>query len=539
MASSSRHEIFGYEDSRFEQDVDENFHCSICYNVLREPRTCKNNEHTFCLACIAEHLRVNSQTCPECNEQLSADTLRRPRVLNNYLSKLKINCDHASRGCQEFTAVEDLKTHVENCGFAPVLCPKENCGLVINKQDRVYHETFLCGQPVQKVAERPEEVFELKCKFEVDEKESKGNNDKMKQEQDKLKKEVEGVKKEVKDIKGNLVNLNNDMEKVKVMMSQMLEKLNLLEQSQKRPSLSDESSIGPRKDILIAGGYGRKTAKSTMVFSWERNGWFQALPMNHEHIRASSFIYNDLLFVVGGVGSKKIETLDLNELPLKWMEFPGELPFKCDDHQTVVYQQRVIHIGGYNYGQRRRSNLINELQLASPCIVEELCEMPEPRVGHCAEIFEDKILIFGGEGDRGAYRSVLEFDPRENECKEMPPLPRPLTRMATVRWEDQVVVLGGCDKDGEVQNDAFMYDCKTGRITVLPPMLEKRYGCCAVAVGNTIVVMGGENIDENARTLNTMEGFTVGSSTWKQLPVMNEAKFSAIAEVLPSARKCV
>ena len=260
--------------------------------------------------------------------------------------------------------------------------------------------------------------------------------------------------------------------------------------------------------------------------------------MNHEHIRASSFIYNDLLFVVGGVGSKAIETLDLNELPLKWMEFPGQLPFKCDDHQIVVYQQRVLHIGGYNYGQRRRSNLISELQLTSPCVMEELYEMAEPRVGHRAEIFEDKILIFGGEGDRGAYRSVVEYDPRENECKDMPPLPRPLTRMATIRWKDQVVVLGGCDKDGEVQNDVFMYDCKRqdNRFTT---HVGERYGCCAVIVGNTIVVMGGENIEGNAQTLNTMEGFTVGSSTWKQLPVLNEAKFSAVAEVLPSTRKYV
>ena len=135
---------YGYEDSRFERDVDENFHCSICYNVLKEPRTCRNNDHVFCLDCITEHLKVNSQTCPECNEHLSVETLRRPRLVNNYLSKLKINCDYASRGCPEYVCVEDLKTHVENCGFAPVLCSNEECGMKINKQERVHHETAVC-----------------------------------------------------------------------------------------------------------------------------------------------------------------------------------------------------------------------------------------------------------------------------------------------------------------------------------------------------------------------------------------------------------
>jgi hypothetical protein len=68
-----------------------------------------------------------------------------------------------------------------------------------------------------------------------------------------------------------------------------------------------------------------------------------------------------------------------------------------------------------------------------------------------------------------------------------------LTHFATVRWKDQVVVLGGIDKDDEVLNDAFMYDFKSGKITALPSMLEKRYDCCAVITGNTIVVMGGAN----------------------------------------------
>ncbi len=144
MACCHTEEQYGYEDSRFEKDVDENFHCSICYNVLKEPRTCRNNDHIFCLACISQHLKVNSQTCPECNEHLSVNTLRRPRVVNNVLSKLKINCEHASRGCPEFTCLEDLKTHVANCGYAPVLCSNAECGMEINKQDKVRHETEVC-----------------------------------------------------------------------------------------------------------------------------------------------------------------------------------------------------------------------------------------------------------------------------------------------------------------------------------------------------------------------------------------------------------
>ena len=68
MACCLTQQTYGYEDSRFEKDFDENFHCSICYNVLKEPRTSRNNDLISCLACISQHLKVNSQTCPECNE---------------------------------------------------------------------------------------------------------------------------------------------------------------------------------------------------------------------------------------------------------------------------------------------------------------------------------------------------------------------------------------------------------------------------------------------------------------------------------------
>ena len=594
--------IYGYDDSRFEKAVDENFHCSICYNVLKEPRMCRNNEHIFCLDCISEHLRVNSQTCPECNEHLSVDTLRRARLASNYLSKLKINCDHASRRCPELTCLEDLETHVANCGFAPVLCSNAECGMVINKQERIHHETAVCqyrkvkchdcGQIQEGVGRLEGRLMELDGIVEATNKEIKNNQVEMKKivwtlkgslmeldgkveatnkeickemknnqvemkkivgtlkgslmeldgkveavknSQDQIKQEV---KKEVKDVKESLSKVNKDVDDVKVMMIQMLEKFNMLELMNKLPSPTEGMLNTAREDILIAGGDGslRELSKSTEIYSWEENGWFEVSQMNEEHSGALSFIYNDQLFVVGGDRSKAIETLNLNELPLKWMKYPGELPSDCCYHQTVVYQQRIIHIGGFN--GLNSSDMISELQLTSSVTMKKLCQMPEPRDSHSAEIFKDKVTILGGEDSDGEpLNSVLEFDPKKNECKEMPPLPHPLTQMATVCWRDQVVVLGGLDNDGKVLNDVFMYDHKTGKITTLPSMLERRCRSCAVITGNTIVVMGGQN--DKDEYLSSVECFTMGGYTWQYLPKMNKARYKAVAEVLPSRRKYV
>jgi hypothetical protein len=526
---------------------------------------CKNNEHVFCLACISEHLKVNSQTCPECNEHLSVDTLRRPRVLNNYLSKLKINCDYASRGCPEFTCVEGLQTHVANCEFAPVFCSNENCGMEINKQDQVHHETEVCGyrkvkchdcgQTREVVGTLKDTLMELDGKVQTAEKKTENNHAEMKKIVGKLEGSLVGMNKrinekveaiknrhdemkhEIKDVKENLSKVNKDVDEVKVMMSQLLEKFNMLELLNKLPSPAEGMFNTPREDILIAGCNTLNTWKTAEIFSWEKNGWYEISQMNEGHAAASSFVYNDQLFVVGGMCTKTIETLDLNELPLKWMEFSDELPYESYYHQTVVCKQRVIHIGGYNDDEVKTSNVISELQLTSPCTLKELCQMPQPRLCHGAEAFEDKVLILGGIYNKVVLDSVLEFDPEKNECKELPSLPHPMREMATVRWRYQVVVLGGRDKNDQVLNDVFMYDCKTGKITVLPSMLETRYECCAVITGNTIVVMGGENDDYD--DLSSVECFTMGGSTWKYLPSMNEERSKAVAELLPSTRKCV
>ena len=570
MACSSRQEEYGYELSRFENDVDDNFHCSICYNILKDPRTCKNNDHAFCLDCITKHLRVNSQTCPECNEHLSVETFRRPRRLINYLSKLKIQCDYASRGCLEYISVENLESHVASCGFAPVSCSNENCGMMINKQEREHHETVVCeyrkpdilGKMQAIVARFERNVIKLDEKVEAVEKKiennhvelgrilgeigksSKGSDKRIKNKVEALKSRLDEtsdeVKKEIKNVKENVSKLNKDVDEVKVMMSQMLEKMNMFEMMNKLTSPTEGIMITPREDILIAGH-----DETVEIFSWEKNGWYEVTRMNVDHGGASSFIHNDQLFVVGGHGSKQIETLNLNELSLKWIKLSDDLPYETLGHQTLVYQQRVMCIGGgylidddddkVDVDNHVYSS-ISEIQLTSPFTINKLCHMPEARYFHGAETFEGKILILGGKNENdGALDCVLEFDPETNECKETVSLPNPVVGMATVLWRDQVVVLGGHNKDDEVLNDVFMYDCKTGKITVLPSMLEKRYGCCAVITGNTIVVMGGTN--ENDEDLNSVECFTMGGFTWKYLPAMNKDRVFAVAEVLPSTRK--
>ncbi|XP_046841910.1 beta-scruin-like [Xenia sp. Carnegie-2017] len=345
-------------------------------------------------------------------------------------------------------------------------------------------------------------------------------------------------KKEIEDVQQNLTKVSKEIEQWNATTLQMLEKMKRIEQRVLAlPSPVEIVWNSVRKDIFVAGGYPSSSLKSAEIFNWKEKKWIKFASMENGHGGASSFIKNNTLFVAGGYGCKSVDKMNLNQLPLTFQTFPGKLPCEWYAHQTVVYKQKVLYIGGFIVG-KETSDIIYEVQISGNKHLEEFCHMPEPRQDHKAVVVDDKVFIFGGcaKGSQ-PLSSVLEFDPKIPELKEMTPLPHPLIGMATVQWRDQVVLLGGYD-GSETLNNVIMYDSKTGKSMPIPSMLEKRSECCAVIIGDTIVVMGGKN--DKGEVLKSVEYFTMGSSSsWDKLPLMNEPRKEAIAEVLPFEQKYV
>ncbi|XP_028414539.1 E3 ubiquitin-protein ligase NRDP1-like [Dendronephthya gigantea] len=144
MATGNENTLQGYDVSRFQAEVREDVLCSICYKVPKNPRLCQHQEHVFCLSDISQWL-LGNKTCPVCRDPLSQETLRRPTgFLKNYLNDLKIKCDHHERGCPDYVRLEHLPKHVEQCGYAPVMCRNEGCDTEVNRRDVENHEKNFC-----------------------------------------------------------------------------------------------------------------------------------------------------------------------------------------------------------------------------------------------------------------------------------------------------------------------------------------------------------------------------------------------------------
>ena len=125
-------------------------------------------------------------------------------------------------------------------------------------------------------------------------------------------------------------------------------------------------------------------------------------------------------------------------------------------------------------------------------------------------------MIFEGQSDESyALSDVLDFELKMKKFLSRPSVPRGLSAMATVRWRDQVI-LGGCNDQSVVLNSVIMYDCKSGKITLLPSMLENKSGSCAVLRGDTIVVLRGKvNKEEILDSVECLDEAPHGNTFWR------------------------
>ena len=112
----------------------------------------------------------------------------------------------------------------------------------------------------------------------------------------------------------------------------------------------------------------------------------------------------------------------------------------------------------------------------------------------------------------------------------MTPLPYEVCEMTTVRWGDNIVVIGGADKHGKELDTVIIYNVKTEQWHMLPSMRRKRQGCAAIIIGNNIVVLGGDI--GRGGNLKSVEAFNFENYTWQELPEMSQARLLHTAVVV-------
>ena len=326
------------------------------------------------------------------------------------------------------------------------------------------------------------------------------------------------------DIEGKLETVNNEVRGLKTALVKAFDQMKdvLGKMDSKKENARNERNAPSRymENIIVVGGYWHHP-RSVEMCNWRQRAWSQLQSMPKKRCGATSFLYNNQVVIAGGWcdGNGYVDnTIRMNvdpppDLSTRWSDCPIKLPAKMAYHSSVLYDDKLMVTGGYDGDAT--SDKIHEVQVVPPYTGKTLSRMPEPRQHHGTEIFDDSLLILGGTTTcayRNSLSSVVLYDIKNNVCKQLKPLPYEVSDMATAKWGDNVVVIGGIGKRGNGLSTVVMYNVKTEESDMLPLMRYSRYGCTAVVVGNNIVVLRGRN----GRGLKSVESFNFELNTWQE-----------------------
>jgi K+/H+ antiporter YhaU regulatory subunit KhtT len=458
-------------------------------------------------------------------------------MVKDYLNELKIHCVYNNRGCQEILQVQHLDNHEAKCGFTPAICTNQGCAVTLNQRDLIHHQSELC------------EFRKLKChscgeitKTLADMEKRMANVEKNMATNETMNTKIANVEKNMErnaaDMEGKLEAVNNEVRGLKTALIEGFDEMKdvlvkMEDKMEENTRKVRNTASGDKENIIVAGGL---LTDSVEMFNWRQRTWSPLQSMPKKRFGANSFVYNNHVTIAGGYCSRYLDDMirmNINpnpDLSMHWSYCPVKLPTKLAAHSSVLYNDHLIVTGGHN--GNAVSDCIYEVQLVPPYTVKTLSRMPEPRRDHSTQLFDDNLLIVGGritDRHQDSLSSVLLYDIKKNECKQLAPLPYEVSIMATVRWGDNIVVIGGADKRDKALDTVILYNVKTEQSRLLPSMRCKRFRCAAVVIGNNIVVLGGYG---EQGELKSVEAFNFESYTWQELPEMSQGRWHHTAVVV-------
>ncbi len=131
-------------DYNFVDKVPQDYICSICTSILREPVQIECCGQLFCEECLKKWLE-RQKSCPHCRDyQLKYIKDRR---MKQNINASKIYCPNRYRGCKVIITLRERYTHRDDCLFVEVPCTN-GCGVSILKKELQNHTAKQCPKKI-------------------------------------------------------------------------------------------------------------------------------------------------------------------------------------------------------------------------------------------------------------------------------------------------------------------------------------------------------------------------------------------------------
>lgn len=125
----------GYDTDIFLQSIEE-FTCSICHGVVREPKIIVSCGHLFCTPCIEN---IDIQKCPLDNNAIEEGMIQDEKFIKRLTHKKQVRCPLNKRQCDWEGDLYSLANHLNSCEYFMMRCPNSGCDSVVIRSNFSIH----------------------------------------------------------------------------------------------------------------------------------------------------------------------------------------------------------------------------------------------------------------------------------------------------------------------------------------------------------------------------------------------------------------
>jgi len=262
-------------------------------------------------------------------------------------------------------------------------------------------------------------------------------------------------------------------------------------------------------EVYVLGGINAARSSSELVEAYnpETGQWSEkaSLPPTLHHLGAA--VVDGKIYVIGGYISGFSPTDRVFEYDPStdgWTE-KSAMPIRRGGHVAVTINEKIYVVGGEQFGGALTNNQVYD---PATDTWEELAPMPSAREHLAAAALDGKMYVVGGRRREGGFlnnvRTVEVYDPATDTWDESPAnLPITSGGLAVASLHGRLYAFGGEffeDGDSGVYDLSVEYNPETNTWRNLAPMPLPRHGIGAVAVADTIFIIGGGPIAGFATT---------------------------------------
>jgi N-acetylneuraminic acid mutarotase len=172
------------------------------------------------------------------------------------------------------------------------------------------------------------------------------------------------------------------------------------------------------------------------IFNPLRNEWRKGpeIPENRRRGAAGAFVHNDKIYLVCGIQDGhwdgQVAWFDVYDpATLKWETLP-EAP-RPRDHVQVAVLDKKLYVAGGRLSTAKIDQVLNrtikevdvyDFKSGKWSTLDETNNLPTLRAGNTTVVFDNKILVIGGESDahEAAHNEVEAFNPQTQKWEHFP-----------------------------------------------------------------------------------------------------------------------